>query len=174
MSDLNTDSGINFRSDGYLIARTVGTCLHCRGETRLVALMLPPGHESRSTSDEGVQDGESSPTHDDSWERTPCYALLFYIESLPDAVRHRLQALAPTYRFANSPATQDSYWANHCERCGGLQEDHELFCEPEGAFLPVSPAAAAIIELLPIHESLEAGAAGYAVDPAFIASEASA
>jgi hypothetical protein len=155
MTDIDADSGINFRSDGYLIARTVGMCLHCRGVTRLVALMLPPGHESRS----------------DSWEPTPRHALLFYVESLPEAVRHHLQALAPTYRFATSPATQSSYWANHCERCGGLQEDHELFCEPEGAFLPISPAAAAIIEFLPVHESIEAGAAGYAIDPAFIASE---
>jgi hypothetical protein len=65
---------------------------------------------------------------------------------------------------------QGSYWANHCERCGALQEDHELFCEPEGAFLPTSPAAAATIELLSVHECLEAGAAGYAIDPAFIAS----
>ena len=172
MTDIDADSGINFRSDGYWVARTVGMCLHCRGETRLVALMLPPGHESRSTSDEDVQAGEDSSMHDDSWERVPRHALLFYIEFLPDAVRQRLQVLAPTYRFANSPATQGSYWANHCEHCGGLQEDHELFCEPEGAFLPVSPAAAAAIELLPVPEALRVGAAGYAIDPAFIASEA--
>jgi hypothetical protein len=170
MADLNADAGINFRCDGYLIARTVGMCLHCRGEICLVALMLPPGHESRSTSDESGPPGDDSSIQDDSWERTPRHALLFYIESLPEAVRRRLQALAPTYRLANSRVMQGSYWANHCERCGALQEDHELFCEPEGAFLPTSPAAAATIELLSVHECLEAGAAGYAIDPAFIAS----
>jgi hypothetical protein len=174
MIDIDVDSGINLRSDGYLIARTVGMCLHCRGETCLVALMLPPGHESRTTDPDGEQAAEGTSVPGDTWERTSRHAFLFYIESLPDAVRHRLQALAPRYRYAISPATQGSYWANHCERCGGVQEDHELFCEPEGAFLPTSPAAAAIIELLPIPEALEVGAAGYAIDPAFIASQVGA
>ena len=77
-----------------------------------------------------------------------------------------MQALAPLYRLA--PAAQGPYWANHCERCGAIQEDHDLFCEPEGAFLPISPAAASIIEFLPIDEILEAAAAGYAVDPEFV------
>jgi hypothetical protein len=167
MNDSSPDNGINVRSDGYLIARVAAICPRCRDETRVVALVLPPGHETRSMNDEGDETAaEDSALCRDSWERAACHAFLFYIESLPDAVRQRMQALAPMYRLA--PAAQGSYWANHCERCGGIQEDHDLFCEPEGAFLPISPAAASIIEFLPINEFLEAAAAGYALDPEFI------
>ncbi len=162
MIDGKAAGDINVRADSYLIARTVGLCPHCGSETPLVALMMPPGHETSSLADERACESR------DFWERAPLRAFLFYVESLPDTARHHLQRLAPAYRLAVSPATQDCYWANHCERCGRLQEDHDLFCEPQGAFLPVSPAAAAAIELLPIDEPMEAGAAGYALDPALL------
>jgi hypothetical protein len=166
VNDSSPDDGINVRSDGYLMARSAAICPHCRDKTRVVALVLPPGHETRSINDAGRQSAEDSALCRDSWERAPRHAVLFYIESLPDAVQRRMQALAPLYRLA--PAAQGCYWANHCERCGAIQEDHDLFCEPEGAFLPISPAAASIIEFLPINEILEAAAAGYAIDPEFI------
>lgn len=156
----------NVRCGRYLIARSTVICPHCRAETRVVALMLPPGHETRSMNDAGDPIAEGPVHGGDAWDGAACHAFLFYIEFLPDAVQHRLQALAPMYRLA--PGAQGSYWANHCERCGGIQEDHDLFCEPEGAFLPISPAAASIIEFLPINMILEAAAAGYAVDPQFI------
>jgi hypothetical protein len=167
MNDSSPDNGVNVRSDGYLIARVAAICPRCRDETRVVALVLPPGHETRSMIDEGDETTAEDPALcEDSWERAACHAFLFHIEALPDAVRRRMQALAPMYRFA--PASQGSYWANHCERCGGIQEDHDLFCEPEGAFLPISSAAASVMEFSPIDEFLEAGAAGYALDPELI------
>ena len=169
MNDSSPDNGVNVRSDGYLIARVAAICPRCRHETRVVALVLPPGHETRSVNDEGDETtAEDSALCRDSWEPATRHAFLFYIEFLPDAVRCRMQALAPMYRLAVSPAAQGSHWANHCERCGGIQEDHDLFCEPEGAFLPISPAAASIIEFSPIDEFLEAAAAGYAPDPELI------
>ena len=174
MNDSSPDNGINVRSDGYLMARSAAICPHCRDETRVVALVLPPGHEARSMNEEGDQTAEDAALCRDSWEPATRHALLFYIETLPDSVQRRMQALAPMYRLAVSPAAEGSYWANHCERCGGIQEDHDLFCEPEGAFLPISPAAASIIEFLPINEFLEAAAAGYALDPEFIAFRAGA
>ena len=67
-----------------------------------------------------------------------------------------------------SPAAQGSYWANHCEHCGSLQEDHDLFCEPEGAFLPVDAAWASAIELTRIDEPFAAAAAGYAYEPEYL------
>jgi hypothetical protein len=176
-ADIDADSGISVRSRSYAIARTTAVCPHCGAETRVVALMLPPQHDVLSINEEDEEDGqggEGASTRGDTWERTPRHAFLFYVESLPDGVRRRLQALAPTYRFALSPATQDFYWANHCARCGRLQEDHDLFCEPEGAFLPVSPPAASGIEFLPIPEPLEAAATGYAIDPQFIEFETGA
>lgn len=172
MNDCNPGSGINVRSQNYLIARATGECPHCHAETCLVALMLPPQHEALSMNENDQQVGEGSSIRGDTWERAHRHAFLFYVESLPDEVSRRLQALAPMYRFAVSPATQGSHWANHCERCGAFQEDHDLFCEPEGAFLPVSPAAASRIELAPIGEAIEAAAAGYAIDPQFVEFEA--
>ena len=166
MTDHDEHSSLNFRSRHYWIARTAVVCPQCRGETCLVALMLPPGHEVLSI------DEQDTSIRGDTWESVPRHAFLFYIEFLPDEVRRRIQVLAPMFRFATSPATEGSYWANHCARCGAFQEDHDLFCEPEGAFLPVSPAAAASIELLPAPEGLEVCAAGYAIDPQFVELEA--
>jgi hypothetical protein len=162
------DGGLNVRSDHYVIARTAALCPHCHAQTCLVALMLPPHHEVLSMSEEDQRIGEGSSIGHDSWESVPRGGFLFYVETLADEVQRRLQAFAPMYRFAMSPATQGSYWANHCSQCGAFQEDHELFCEPGGAFLPVSPAAASSIELLSVHEALQVAAAGYAIDPQFI------
>jgi hypothetical protein len=172
MNDHHEHSGINFRSPHYWIARTAGVCPQCHAETRLVALILPPGHEALSIDEEDTLIDRDASTRGDLWESVPRHAFVFYVEFLPDEVRRRLQVLAPMYRFAASPATQGSYWANHCARCGAFQEDQDLFCEPEGAFLPVSPAAASSIELLPVPEAFEVSAAGYAIDPQFVELEA--
>jgi hypothetical protein len=48
-----------------------------------------------------------------------------------------------------------------------LLDDHELHCEPEGAFQPSSAADAARILLFQISEPLEAAAGGYAIEPEF-------
>jgi hypothetical protein len=107
---------------------------------------------------------ESAP---DDWQRANLNAFIFYVQHLPDDVQDRLSQLSQFFRLAHSDATQNSYWANHCEHCGTLLGDHELYCEPDGAFLPSSEAAAAGIQLLQIPEPFEAAAAGYAFEPEF-------
>ena len=47
-------------------------------------------------------------------------------------------------------------------------EDHDLFCEPDGAFLPTTAESAAGVILERVDEALGAGAAGYACDPQFL------
>jgi hypothetical protein len=131
--------------------------------TRLVALALPPSHESLSLA----EDDEDGPVSD-SWDEVPWSALLFYVGYLPEGVQQRVQAFSETYRPAVGPAAQGSYWANHCEHCGSLQEDHDLFCEPAGAFLPVDAASASAIELTRIDEPFAAAAAGYACAPEYL------
>lgn len=168
MSDFDRDDACNYRADHYLIARAVGVCLHCGAATRFVAVMLPEGHEARALPEESGHEAGGSTAPADPWDRVGRRALVFHVEFLPEAVRRRLQEHAPGYRLAASETTQCSYWANHCERCGAMQEDHELFCEPEGAFLPMSPAAAKAILLLPVGEPCAAGAGGYAIDPEFL------
>jgi len=166
MPDVTLRSDINVRSDGYFIAHAIGTCGCCHASTRLLALAVPPEHEALAMD----TDAESEEAAQDTWEVASCNAFLFYIGYLPDAVRRRLSEFSPSYRVARSAAAQGSYWANHCERCGSLFDDHDLFCEPEGAFLPTNDASAAAIRLQWINEPIEAAAAGYACDPEFFAS----
>jgi hypothetical protein len=154
---------VNVRSDRYLIALAKGRCGPCGAPIDLVALALPPGHESRTLDCIG---GEEEPL-DTVWETAASSAFLFYVGHLPPSVARRLNTISVSYRHAFSQATQGSYWANHCEACGALIDDHDLFCEPEGAFLPTSAASAASIRLIAIDEPIEAGAAGYAFEPQF-------
>ena len=212
MPDLLIRPDINVRSMRYFIASTSGTCWHCQASTRLIALGLPPGHQTldfddderppppgaapnrsaqRTAADTANGTGEGTvgpppgpvelkgehpepkgehPTTNISqsmWSVAAHNAFLFYVDFLPEIICSRLQQLAQWYRFGQSRATESSHWANHCERCDSLLDDHELFCEPEGAFLPANEASAALIHLLPIDESIEAAAAGYAYEPAF-------
>jgi hypothetical protein len=101
------------------------------------------------------------------WQPAGANAFLCYVVHLPDSVQDRLRDLSPSFRFAYGEATLNSYWANHCDHCGRLLGDHELHCEPEGAFVPLSETAAARIELLGIEEPFQAAADGYAFEPEF-------
>jgi hypothetical protein len=96
-------------------------CIHCGEWTHLVALAVPPDHEVLV---------------DSAWERSAQGAWLFYVEDLSESVQATVRELAPWYRLAPSEARGAAYWMNHCEHCGAPQEDHELHCEPGGAFMP--------------------------------------
>jgi hypothetical protein len=165
MPEMPSLADANVRSHTYFVARTNARCRHCGVATRLLALAMPHGHETL--------DGDAQPDADragpasDTWQRAAVNAMLFYVECLPGDVQDRLNRISPFFHLAHSPATQNSYWANHCEHCGSLLDDHELHCEPEGAFMPSSAAAAANIQLQQIREPFEAVAAGYAFEPAF-------
>lgn len=161
MVDSRVRIDINVRSDRYFIARTDGVCWRCRKPTRLFALALPPGHKALQLDDEAQDEN-----HESRWSVAAHNAFLFYIEYLSAAVQRRLKGL-PSFRFGRSEAAAGPYWANHCKRCGFLLDDHELFCEPEGAFLPTDETSAGIIHLLAIEEVIEATAAGYAYEPQF-------
>jgi hypothetical protein len=150
MNEPNT-SDSSHRSDHYLIARAVCGCRQCGRTTRVVALCLPPGHE--------LFDAEEG-----SWNLATGFALLFHLEAMPPAVHRRLSGLAPG--FGRDP-DEVSAWTNCCEICGCRIEEEELFCEPGGAFLPTSEAAARRIRLTKVMEGIEVSAGGYAEEPAF-------
>ena len=158
----------NVRSRGYFVVRTSGKCPCCGALTRLIALALPPKHEILSTEAEERSENPAPET----WEVPGCGALLFYVADLPDSVQHRVAEFSRRYRHAYSAAMQDSYWGNHCGRCNSLLEDHDLFCEPDGAFLPMSGASTPDLELIWIDEFIEAQAGGYSCDPALFVSAA--
>jgi hypothetical protein len=113
------------------------------------------------------ENGGDECLQEEAWQREPLHAFLFYIEYLPLPIQHRLQQLSSHYRLDFSQAIQGSYWMNHCQHCGMKQGDNELFCEPEGAFMPLDAGGAAAIRLLQVCEPFEAAAAGYAFEPHF-------
>jgi hypothetical protein len=149
----------NYRSSKYSIALTDTRCWYCGQSTRVLALLLPQDHE---TLDPETAEESSA------WQPAGGSALLFYVAYLPDGVQRRLLQLSPTIRVARSEATANRYWANHCEHCGSLLDDHELHCESAGAFMPCSEAEAENILLLQMNEPFEAVAAGYALEPEFL------
>jgi len=178
----NNSHEINIRSPRYYIARTVSTCRHCGLPTALVAIAVPPEHETLDVDDDAPDEGWDDETrHREhpaaAWSVADHNAFLFYVDSLPAAVQKRINGYQPAYRpidgyaaAAPAPAPAEggvsgSYWANHCEKCGCQLDDHELFCEPEGAFLPTSESTAAAIHLLLVDEPFETSAAGYSYDP---------
>jgi len=156
----------NVRSDSYWIAHARGRCGRCRAPIELIGLALPPQHQSLMLDCGPGRDAHVGYV----WESAPCSAFLFYVEHLPDSVRRRLEASSPQYRFAFSDVTLGCYWANHCASCEALLDDHDLFCEPDGAFLPTSPSSASAIRLVRVEEAFEAAAVGYACEPQFIES----
>lgn len=166
MSAIRALPDASVRSSTYYVARATAPCPECGLATRLLALALPPHHETLDAeSSDGTRDGGGDVP--DDWRRSDANAFLFYVEQLPEDVQRRLEQLSSSFRLAQSAATQSIYWTNHCEHCGTLLGDHELHCEPGGAFAPSSEAAATNIELLQIDQPLQAAASGYALEPEF-------
>jgi len=168
MPEMSSLADANVRSHTYFVARANARCWHCGLTTRLLALAMPQGHET--LEGDGWSDADCAGPVSDAWQRAAVNAMLFYVERLPGGVQDRLKRISPLFHPAHSAATLNSYWANHCEHCGSMLDDHALHCEPEGAFTPSSEAAAANIQLQQIREPFEAAAAGYAIEPEFFGS----
>ncbi len=147
-------------SNGYFIAQSMTMCGRCSAATRVFAVALCE-HETIALDSDAERDESAQAV----WEAAGFGALLFYIERFSEAVQRRLTQLAPGLRFSYSAPLHSAYWANHCDRCDLLLEDHELFCEPEGAFLLMDGAGE--LHLSRIDEPFEALAAGYVCDPTF-------
>ena len=166
MSATSAVPDADFRSQTYYVARATAQCRHCGSPTCLLALAMPRIHETLDIdASDGAGDGGE--LAQDKWQCAGANAFLFYVERLSADVQRRMQELSTHFRLARSAATQSIYWANHCEHCGALLGDHELHCEPDGAFAPSSEAAAANVELLHINAPLQAAASGYALEPEF-------
>lgn len=151
---------INYRARTFRVARALQRCERCGELTPVVGLLLPVGHETL------VAQGDTSSAAQ-AWDVSEAEALLFLVEHIPERVRVRLHLLAPHYSFDHEDGTTDSYWMNHCARCGCRQNDFELYCEPEGAFAPVGAKPAGSICLHWFPEPIEAGATGYALAPRY-------
>ncbi len=49
------------------------------------------------------------------------------------------------FRLGYGHIEADRYFANHCPRCGSLQADYFLHCEPDGAFFTLRGARPGVI-----------------------------
>ena len=64
-----------------------------------------------------------------------------------DAALEGQLARWPFFRFGYDRRERGRLLANHCERCGALQQDYYLHCEPGGAFFTLKDAPSSAIEL---------------------------
>lgn len=148
-------SEMNVRAEHYSIVRATGACPRCGCRNELTALMVPPGHAVRDPEACGaIQIAD--------WEIFPCSAFLFHLERLAPAVEERLYS-----RSARRGSTLRDQ-INRCTRCDYVWSDDELFCEPGGAFLPLSDREAQRLTFEPVAEPLWASVGGHAPDPVFV------
>jgi hypothetical protein len=144
----------NLRSSSYLTAETQVQCTQCSRPARVLAIALPPNHES-------LTDGE--------WQTVDANAFIFYVSGLSDAVSRLLAEHSAEFRRTSGTDPAESHWANHCPNCAGVFSDDELHCEP-GGFMPSSTLEAQAISLTEVEQAFSAFAAGYALEPEFFAS----
>ena len=141
----------NLRCSSYYIAHALALCESCNHPSRVFALALPPGHESRV---DGV------------WQRIEANAFIFHVAELASPVSRLLHQAAPFFSRKWGEGQRNPYWANHCEHCGSMFNDEALHCEP-GGVMPTQPAEAEAILLCHVAEEFSADAAGYALDPEY-------
>ncbi|MGH8148384.1 MAG: hypothetical protein ACRETB_00190 [Steroidobacteraceae bacterium] len=72
-----------------------------------------------------------------------------HITAIDEPLRRQL-APWPSLRFAFSRAVGFRYLANHCTRCGTLQGDYFLHCEPRGVFFTLKGALRGVVTLTPL------------------------
>jgi hypothetical protein len=145
----------NVRSAAYLLVQSVAVCGRCLQPTSAFSLGLLPGHERQV---------------DGKWESVDAGVLLFYVDYLPPEVILVAQELSRHFRLDYSTPTGTEHWMNHCENCGEVLEDHDLHCEPGGAFLPLDPRDAERILLVEVRESFSARVRGCSDDLPFFTS----
>jgi hypothetical protein len=144
----------NIRSSSYLIAEMQARCPQCSCPCRVLALALPPNHET-------LVEGE--------WQKVEANAFIFHVARLPDAVSRHLRERSPGFHQVGGDDAAESNWANHCPHCAAVFRDDELHCEP-GGFMPSSTLEAQGISLTKVAQAFSAIAAGYALNPEFLAS----
>ena len=145
----------NFKASRFYLLSTTTSCPHCGFQTQVYALAMPAAHQWLHSDDEGEAG---------TWQSANAPAVLLHVEGLSSAVAIRLGELAPRYRLSLSPASGACRWANHCDHCDEALEDEDLHCEPEAAFMPISPEAAHTIRLTEVRHPLEVSAADCALD----------
>jgi hypothetical protein len=144
----------NIRASSYLVAEMQVRCAHCGQPCRVIALALPPNHET---------------LFEDEWQTVDTNAFIFHLASLPDAISGHLLERCAEFHQIRGAGSAESHWANHCPHCEAVFSEDELHCEP-GGFMPSDALEAQAISLTHVQQELSGCAAGYALDPEFFAS----
>jgi hypothetical protein len=142
----------NMRASLFFLATTTRDCWRCAAVARVVALVLPAGHEDFYVGDDPA---------DDHWQESAEPVVLSYVRYLTEPVAARLRPLAPHYRIDFSQTTGTSYWMNHCEHCAAKLGDFDTICEYGVAFSPLTTEQAAGICLEEIAEPFSTSCGGY-------------
>jgi Domain of unknown function (DUF5710) len=153
---------INIRSSTYWIVTSNRKCWKCERATEVFAFALPEDHCQLEFADDAPADDTGQ------WEPCGMRALPLYIEHLTEAVQIRIREVTPHYRLDFSQTIGSSYWMNHCEFCEAKQGDHELFCEPGAALMPVTSMEMAKIRTALIPEPFAACAGEWFYEPEFL------
>jgi hypothetical protein len=154
---------INRRAKRFFIAQTRGVCSDCNRSTPLVAVGLWPGHEALELDDDAPDEAQAV----DTWEVANHAAFLFHVAYLSSDAQARLTGICPAYGLDHDESGDVLCWTNHCGHCGAPFDDQDIYCEPGGAFLPVSEADAGLIQIHNVDEAIAAAAAGDAPEPPF-------
>lgn len=144
---------MNVRSANYLLLHAIAPCPHCSQPTSVFCLGVTAGYESRT---------------EERWFSEDAAALLFYVESLSMEAGNLVRELAPQFRVDYSMSVDRNYWVNHCQHCETSQEDHDLHCEPDAAFLPTSVHAAEQILTVAVQAPFLARAGGISDQLSFL------
>jgi hypothetical protein len=143
--------------------------------TQVYCFLLPQGFESREDIDPDQAgfgpDDSYSDAEFEAWSTSPASkqwmawdvpTTVQYLISIPPAIVSRLLEKTRCYRPSHSKQAEQTYWMNHCQKCGMRQGDHGLHNEPGGAFFPMNEADAALIRLCRVDEPFSAEG-GYGV-----------
>ncbi len=142
----------NVRAPWYYLASTLRDCWSCRARTRVVAFVLPAGHEVLYIEDDPA---------DDYWEVAGEPTLLSYVAHVGDRVAAHLRTGAPHYGVDFSQTTKNFYWMNHCEHCVAKLGDY-FTCDTRGeGFAPLTSEQAAMICLTEISEPFSGSCGSY-------------
>jgi hypothetical protein len=143
----------NIRASLFFLATSTRDCWRCAAVSRVVAIVLPAGHEVLYVDDDPA---------DEHWELSEMPVVLSYVGYLTEAVAARLRPLASHYRVDFSHTTGTSYWMNHCEHCAAKLGDFDTICEYDVAFSPRTTEKAARIRLEKIAEPFSTSCEGHA------------
>ena len=157
---MGSELDYDLRAPHYYIAEASRPCWKCRETAHVYCFLLPEGFESREDVDPDQAgfgpDDSYTEAEFEAWGAGPASkqwmawdvpVTVQYVMSIPPAVLSRLLERTRCYRPSHSKQAEQTYWMNHCQRCGIRQGDHDLHNEPGGAFLPLDEEDASLIRL---------------------------